>query len=520
MASGTQLGSSVAFDTPSTVALVGASREGTLAPGSGAVFVFSVETGRSLRAIRPLDPESGANFGSTLSSGSGDLLLVGAPSAYSSRSGVNSKTGVAYLMEISTGIQRFRLSPPIGSAYDEFGAALALRGSRALIGARSGRYAYLFDTSSGTALRRFRPDGTAGSGYFGQAVAMDAARVFIGASRDDQAGIDCGAVFVFNAASGAQMNKFISPAPSSRGHFGYALAMNDDLVLVGAPGEGSFGRTYTYDGLVALNTTQPRASVTVEGLEPGGRFGSAVDLRDGHVLTGAPDARTEHGNGAGHASLFSPGRERRQVWSREGEAADEFGSSVAAGEGGIFLAGIPSHQSSGPMSGAAFLFRLEPAVAPRAPSPPALPPSSPPPSPPTPPAPSPSLQDSLPMLVFICISGIFTLLFALVLLFVLYKRATARGARILGPMRPMRRANAGGQSTTRAAKGDSFHVGQRVVIVGLSGRPELNSVLGDVTAQRNERGRYIVRVVVERREEQVAVKAENLRRADVEAVAG
>ena len=52
--------------------------------------------------------------------------------------------------------------------------------------------------------------------------------------------------------------------------------------------------------------------------------------------------------------------------------------------------------------------------------------------------------------------------------------------------------------------------------VGLSGRPELNSVLGEVTAQRNERGRYIVRVVVERREEQVAVKAENLRPADVE----
>lgn len=61
---------------------------------------------------------------------------------------------------------------------------------------------------------------------------------------------------------------------------------------------------------------------------------------------------------------------------------------------------------------------------------------------------------------------------------------------------------------------EAFQLGERVVIVGLSSRPELNTVVGDITAQPNERGRYTVQVVdLLGRSEQVAIKADNLRPA-------
>ena len=510
-----RLGSAVAFDEPATVALVGASRESSEAESAGAVFVFDLFTNRFVRVMRPLDSAIGANFGSTLASAD-DRLLVGAPGAYSSASGSNSKTGAAYLMTISSGVQRFKLVPPTAAAYDEFGSSVAVHGSRVVVGARAGGYVYLFDAATGVASSRVTPTGGGMAIHFGHSVALDATRIVVGAPRDDQAThADCGAVYVFDASSGAQTSRVVSPAPAGSGHFGYAVATegSTSTLLVGAPGESSAGRVYAY------NETLPSAPfATYIGVEPGGRFGASAACRAGHIIAGSPFARTGNGDGAGFTTVFSPGRDPRRISMADGEAADNFGASVAAGDGGVFLAGMPNHQSSsgGSLRGAAFLFRLAPlgpAVGPPGapPSPPALPPPLPP-TAPDPAAPPPDLGDIAPMLVVIGGVGAFAVLFALVLLVMFYLRSIRGGPRILQQKSSRSRTSAAsddqGQSTT--ANEAAFTVGQRVIIVGLSNRPDLNSMPGEVVEQRNERGRYTVRIGAELRVEQLAVRPENL----------
>ena len=84
-----------------------------------------------LRQLRSLDAAAGDEFGLSVSL-DGALGLIGAPS----RDEVGVASGAAYLMDVLSGEQRFKLVPSDGQASSKFGISVALQGDRAVVPTR------------------------------------------------------------------------------------------------------------------------------------------------------------------------------------------------------------------------------------------------------------------------------------------------------------------------------------------------------------------------------------------------
>jgi len=156
--------------------------------------------------------------------------------------------------------------------------------------------------------------------------------VLVGAPGDDQRGIRAGAVYLrylkcstmpINICYWAQ-DKWYSPDAQPGGEFGKALELDQDIAVVGAPGEGVGGQAHVY--LRDLNTTNVleydhEAILAMDTPAAGDEFGTAVAVEDGYVAVGAPgrDSRGYTDLGAvavfRHACIFIPGRGISCVWS-------------------------------------------------------------------------------------------------------------------------------------------------------------------------------------------------------------
>ena len=125
-------------------------------------------------------------------------------------------SGAAYVFNASTGAQEHKLLSNDGATNDFFGFSVSIHGTRALIGAPgdsdngffSGS-AYLFDLTTGNQIRKFTANDGTPSDNFGYAVALSGTTAIIGAWGDDDAGTDAGAVYLFDTTTGAQLDRTI-----------------------------------------------------------------------------------------------------------------------------------------------------------------------------------------------------------------------------------------------------------------------------------------------------------------------
>lgn len=209
----------------------------------GVAYLFDGATGALLRIIDNPDPEFGAGFGTTVAA-TADGLFVAAPSA--DAGGVDA--GAVYVFDPSGKTVLRVLHNPDPDLTHYFGAAIAARGTKVLIGApdlerRRTEAAYLFDLESGRLLRRFRnPTGAPGN-RFGLSVALLGSDVVVGAP-----GAFPDAVFLFDARSGALLQTLAYPLPPPEHSFplfGSSLATVGKSLLVGAPNADA-GRAFLY----------------------------------------------------------------------------------------------------------------------------------------------------------------------------------------------------------------------------------------------------------------------------------
>jgi outer membrane protein assembly factor BamB len=176
--------------------LISAPGEDTVAPDSGAVYLFDVETGDlKLSIFNPMASASD-EFGTSVAFVDGNLL-VGA--RFTDDGPAN--TGIAYLFDGLTGELLRTFHHPEPAANDEFGTAVTSVSGNVLIGApgsagRPGR-AYLFDPNSGELLATFRSPDATSVDLFGSAVAGVGNRVVVGAPQAMVGGNRVGAVYVF-----------------------------------------------------------------------------------------------------------------------------------------------------------------------------------------------------------------------------------------------------------------------------------------------------------------------------------
>lgn len=350
-----------ALATWGNTALVGA-------PGLGAAYTFAPAHGPQLAeeaALAPAAPEPG--FGAAVAVW-GDTALIGAPGA-----GAASTPGVVhvYVRGEQGWQEQAVLTAADGEAGDAFGAAVALSGDTAIVGAPfadgegaapGAGAAYVFTrrgqqwTEQARLVAVDAPPGAA----LGASVAAYANTVVAGAPYADGQVPASGAAYVFTRDAGAwtAAAKLDAAEGGALARFGAAVALDGDTAAVGAPDHDGAGAAYVFERDGAR--WEERAELT-QGNAAARGLGSSIALRGDALLVGS--ARPDQPPAApGRASLFErrdgTWRFARRVIGGSAEGADGFGVPVALTERHAFI-GAASDSADAPGAGAVYAYRIE-----------------------------------------------------------------------------------------------------------------------------------------------------------------
>jgi len=197
-AAGDYFGSSVAVYGNTVV--VGAYQDDTGATNAGSAYVFDAASGSLLRTLNNPTAAADDRFGSAVAI-SGSTIVVG---AYYDDTGATN-AGSAYVFSAISGALLRTLNNPTPAANDSFGASVSISGSTVVVGARyddtdatDAGAAYVFDAISGNLLKTLNSPTPAAGNLFGIAVAVSGSRAIVGASGVDGGTIDRGAAYLFD----------------------------------------------------------------------------------------------------------------------------------------------------------------------------------------------------------------------------------------------------------------------------------------------------------------------------------
>ncbi len=339
---------------------VGAKGDDDLGAQSGSAYVFSTATGIQIAKLVPDDGAAGDEFGCSIAI-SGGVVAVGA--RFDDDHGENS--GAAYLFDAVTGDQLAKLLPDDGQAGDEFGYSIAMSGGVVAVGAirdddlgDSSGSVYLFDASTGAQLQKLLPDEGAANQSFGVSVAMDDGVVAVG-SRSYFVlgeGFTLGAVYLFDVSTGDQINRLSAGNGTWTDFFGDAIDIDNGLVAVGAWARSIFfdhsGAAYVFD---ASTGDQVSYIVPSDGHDRD-HFGISVAIDDGVVAIGSHQDG-DNGFNAGSAYLYDAvsGSRIDKLLAHDGSAFDYFGESIAI-EHGRVVVGAVGDEDNGSNSGSVYVF--------------------------------------------------------------------------------------------------------------------------------------------------------------------
>lgn len=212
---------------------------------SGEVLIFRNSDGALVRRIPSPAPTFSASFGQSLAL-HGSTVFVGAPGE-SAIGAANA--GNVYAFNAATGVKLWAFA---GSAGQRVGGALAVSGDRLLVGAPAGSVsgnaslsgsAVFLDRSSGVKTAQFNLNGPVANDRFGAAVAISGSLAAIGApGRDTDGRTDNGVVLLLDAAnsSSSVVALLKSPANQSFIDFGASVAITRETVLIGSPAFNGF----------------------------------------------------------------------------------------------------------------------------------------------------------------------------------------------------------------------------------------------------------------------------------------
>jgi hypothetical protein len=253
-----------AVDLDGDLAVVGAIADDDNGSTSGSAYVFDVTTGLQLTKLLPTDGAMDDVFGVSVAI-RGTTALVG--SVFDDDNGPLS--GSAYVFDATTGAQLAKLLPTDGGPSGFFGSAVALDDTTALIGSRgddqsgySAGAAYVFDLTSGLqTLKLLALNGAAGDS-FGAAVALDGASAVVGAWGNGVSGFVSGTAYHFDASTGAQLAELIPSDGAASDLFGSSVALACGSAVVGSPGQDEGGLEVGAAYLFAAGAAGPQVYCT------------------------------------------------------------------------------------------------------------------------------------------------------------------------------------------------------------------------------------------------------------------
>ncbi len=288
-------------------AAIGAYSDDDKGEDAGAVYVFTrvPPPKPGLRArwtpqqkLTALDAARGDLFGGALAI-DGDTILVGAASK--SNQGTNAGAAYVFVRHGTQWTQQQRLVPADGAAGAQFGAAVTLSGDNALIGAPfqaagalaevGAAYAFGRTGVSWVQQRKFAPAAAAAGLHFGAALAVSGATAAVGRDSASGGGVD------WFVQAGSTWNSTGSGLTSSAPHFGSALSMSDTTTAIGAPGDLIKGAAVGSVSVTSNSAPHALTTLTANDGLAGDKFGYALALSNNTLLVGAPGIDTAPGNG-------------------------------------------------------------------------------------------------------------------------------------------------------------------------------------------------------------------------------
>lgn len=169
---------------------------------------------------------------------------------------------------------------------------------------------------------------------FGYAIDMSNGIIAVGARNDDDNGINSGSVYLISASSGDQIAKLLPSDGAAGDQFGFSVAIQDGVVVVGSPGDVhngvASGSAYIFD----VSTGLELGKLVPNDPDAGDEFGNSIAIDNGIVAVGAWRA-DDLGDGSGAAYLFdaSSGSQLEKLLPESGNNFQTFGVSIAIDDG-------------------------------------------------------------------------------------------------------------------------------------------------------------------------------------------
>jgi hypothetical protein len=355
--------------------IAGAKGDDDQGSNSGAAYVFRREGAGWVQEakLKAQDANVDDFFGFSVSL-SGDLAVIGAWQDDARAE----EAGAAYVFRRRGTLwaQEAKLMATDGSPYDQFGYSVAVSNGTLVVGARADDQrgagagsAYIFEQRGGSweQTSKLLPKNSRVEDHFGWAVAINGTRVLIGATGDDGVAQDAGAAYVFERRGSRWVEQAkLAPAQAQAADtFGYSVALRGDTLVVGAyrddAGGADTGSAYVfqYDG---KRWTEAQKLVPRDAI-PNQLFGWSVGIDRDAIVVGAwydtHGSDPESPLGAAYVFRKQGGQwnQSAKLVSAKGNALDLFGWAVAV-SGNTVAIGARLDDEAALEAGAVYLLSL------------------------------------------------------------------------------------------------------------------------------------------------------------------
>ena len=165
----------------------------------------------------------------------------------------------------------------------------------------------------------------------------------------------CASVHLASAQIINENLKLTAPDGAAEDRYGFAVAIEGGMVLVGSPFDDDFG---VDSGSVYVRTAQQTFKLNASDADAGDRFGSSVDISGSYAVVGAPyNSDAGFGTGAAYVFDLTNGQQIYKLLAPVPDGAEYFGGSVAI-DGNTAVIGADGAHDGFTATGAAFVFDL------------------------------------------------------------------------------------------------------------------------------------------------------------------
>ena len=381
---GDEFGLSVAIDGNTVV--VGARRDDENAIDAGAAYIYEWQGAAWVQIKKILASDSSFNdrFGRDVDI-DGDTVVIGA--RYDDVGATDS--GSVYIFERNQGgtnnwgeVKKITAGDPQHEAH--FGVRLALQGDQLLVGAPAHSSSphhgagYLFERNQGGPnnwgqVKKFVGSDSNAADAFAVGLEIDDDTIVLGARLHDSAGNNAGAAYIFERNHGGPDNwgevvKITASDPATDAEFGKEVAIEGDVVVIGAPHKNELGASSGAVYIFERDDGGPNNWGEVDKLVPGNgaagdAFGWSVLLHNNNLIIGAPESYNGQ-TGVAYLYQYQAGQwlELIRLQASDGASNDGFGQWTGMFHNAIVV-GARRDDDACPTnpncdSGSAYIFRL------------------------------------------------------------------------------------------------------------------------------------------------------------------